>query len=341
MRREATVAGEGRKVRTIEVAAQAGISQSTVSRALAGDPRISQATKDRVLEAAERLGYRPNLIARGLKNRTTGIVGVVVTDLDSPYHAHALRLLIDEMGVQGLAPLVFSCNAAERAGAVIGRLAGYQVDAVIALAAPFDTEIVKSCRGMGRPLVLMNDHEGEAALGIVAGDGHRGGALIAAHLVECGARSFGFFAGEDSTRISQEREDGFRAGLRALGFACTRRAAASYDYAAAAAAAEALLQDPPDAVFCANDTLAQALVDTARLRFGMRMPQDLLVAGYDNSALASRPVYGLTSVDQGLEEMAARAVAMVIQMLAAPQAPPPRVVVPPRLVIRNSTRASD
>lgn len=241
------------------------------------------------------------------------------------------------MGVQGLAPLVFSCNAAEWAGAVIGRLAGYQVDAVIALAAPFDTEIVKSCRSMGRPLVLMNDHEGEEAPGIVVGDGRQGGALIASHLVERGARNFGFFAGEDTTRISHEREAGFRARLRELGHDCTRRITSGYDYTAAASAAEALLQNPPDAVFCANDTLAQALIDTARLKFGLSVPRDLMVAGYDNSALARRPVYALTSVDQGLAEMAARTVAMVIQMIDAAQEPPPRVVVPPRLVIRNST----
>lgn len=332
------MAREGRKIRTTEVAAQAGISQSTVSRALADDPRISQATKDRVLEAAERLGYRPNLIARGLKNRATGIVGVVVTDLDSPYHAHALRLLIDEMGAQGLAPLVFSCNAAERAGVVIGRLTGYQVDAVIALAAPFDAEIVKSCRSMGKPLVLMNDHKGAEALGIVAGDARCGGALIAGHLVDHGARSFGFFAGEDRTSISHEREAGFRGRLRELGFDCTRRASSSYDYAAAARAAEALLAAPPDAIFCANDTLAMALIDTARAKFGLSIPGDVMVAGYDNSALAARPIYDLTSVDQGLEAMTAHTVAMAIGMIREPQEPPARVVVTPRLVIRTSTQ---
>lgn len=325
------------KVRSIEVAALARASASTVSRVLSGDKRISQATRERVLAAAAELGYQPNLIARSLKNSSTGIVGVVVTDLDNLYHAHTLKLLIDEMGDRGLAPLVFACHKRERASTVISRLMSYQVDAVIALAAPFSAEIVKSCQSAGKPVVLMNRYDGTEEISLVAGDGIKGGALVADHLAAAGARRFAFFAGEDHTRISSDREHGFKQRLSELGHDCSLRAASAYLHAAAFKAATELLEERPDAVFCANDTLAFALMDAARHSFGLRVPQDLTIVGYDNSELAAWPSYNLTSVDQSLEEMTLLAVQETLALISDPEFIPTRRMVTPKLVVRGST----
>jgi LacI family transcriptional regulator len=329
----------GDKVRAREVAALAQASQSTVSRVFAGDTRISEATRQRVFAAAKELNYQPNLIARSLKNASTGIVGVVVTDLDNPYHAHTLKLLIDEMSDRGLAPLVFACNSGDRAGAAIGRLMSYQVDAVIGLAAPFDTEIVARCAVGRKPLVLMNRYAGPEPVHVIGGGARRGGALVADHLVARGGRRFGYFAGEDSTCISQDREAGFRERLAVHGHDGIARAASRYGYAEAYAAAGALLAARPDAVFCANDTLAFALIDRARDDFACRVPEDLLVVGYDNSAVAHWPPYTLTSVDQNLDVMVAEAVTTALTLIEAPATPPRQREIEPRLVVRASTDA--
>lgn len=325
------------KIRSIEVAALAQASASTVSRALAGDKRISQATRDRVFAAAAQLGYQPNLIARSLKNSSTGIVGVVVTDLDNLYHAHTLKLLIDEMGERGLAPLVFACHERGRADAVISHLMSYQVDAVIALAAPFSAEIVRNCQSAGKPVVLMNPYDGPEDISLVAGDSIRGGAMVAEHLVAQGARRFAFFAGEDHTRISHDRELGFTQRLAELGHACSHRVGSAYLHAHAVKAAMELLDQRPDAVFCANDTLSFALMDAARCSRELRVPHDLMVVGYDNSELAAWPSYNLTSVDQSLVEMTSLAVKETLALIADPDATPTRRVVTPRLVVRGST----
>jgi DNA-binding LacI/PurR family transcriptional regulator len=329
--------GKQEKVTSIEVAARARASASTVSRALAGDPRISEATRLRVLAAAEELGYRPNLIARGLKNKASGIIGVVVTDLENSYHAHVLRLLVDELGESGFAPLVFSCNARQSAETVMSRLMGFQVEAVIALAAPFDVEIVQTCRRSGKPLVLMNRYDGPEPVATIVGDSRAGAAMLADHLIAQGARSFGFFAGDASTSISRDRESAFVERLAEAGFTCRARAASSYDYDSARAAAADLLATPPDAVFCFNDTLALALMDAARHDFGYSVPDDLMIAGYDNSILAGRPSYDLTSVDQSLPELVARTVARARGLVAGPDMILPSEVVAPRLVPRGST----
>ncbi|MCO5071786.1 MAG: LacI family DNA-binding transcriptional regulator [Rhizobiaceae bacterium] len=326
---------DGRKIRSLEVAERAQISRSTVSRVLSGDPRISEATRARVLAAADELGYQPNLIARGLKNQSTGIVGVVVTDLDNSYHAHALQLLIEKMGEKRLAPLVFAGNSVEGAESAIARLMSYQVDAVIALAAPFSQSIIAACRTGSKPLVLMNRHEGEESVSAVGGDGAAAGAMVADHLVARGARSFAFFGGDDSTKISMERQTGFADRLAAhsfsLGTVCTSR----YSYDPARRAAVSVLSAAPDAVFCANDTLAMALADAARERDAGPPP---MIVGYDNSALAARPLYDLTSVDQNLEEMTSRTVETALAMVFDSQAPTVRLTISPFLVERGSTR---
>lgn len=331
------MAKDNKRASSIEVAALAQASPSTVSRALAGDKRISQATRDRVLAAARELSYQPNLIARSLKNRSTGIVGVVVTDIDNMYHAHTLKLLINEMGERRLAPLVFACNATEGADAVISRLMSYQVDAVIALAAPFSADIVRSCKAGGKPLVLMNHYDGPEDVSIVAGDSVAGAAMVAEHLVERGAKSFAFFAGNDSTLISQDRELGFSRRLNELGHSCERRATSSYSYAQAYEVAGELLQSPPDAIFCSNDTLAFALMDAARKKFGYKIPDDIMIVGYDNSSVAAWPSYDLTSVDQALEEMASQTVTTTLAMVGSADAQSIRKVVLPLLIRRGST----
>lgn len=329
------MSSDGRKIRSFEVAERAQISRSTVSRALAGDPRISEATRQRVMAAAAELGYQPNFIARGLKNQSTRIVGVVVTDLDNPYHAHALQLLIEKMGGQGLAPLVFACNSGEGAENAIERLMSYQVDAVIALAAPFSRQIVDACLAGRKPLVLMNRHEGDATVSVVGGDGMWAGGMVADHLVGRGARSFAFFGGEDNTAISAERHTGFAERLRENGMSLAAVASSRYRYDDARRAAGSILQAAPDAVFCANDTLAMALADTARAT-GTRMP---MIVGYDNSALAARPVYDLTSVDHNLDEMTSRTVEAALASAYDPDAPALRLTIRPHLVERGSTRA--
>ncbi|MFD2238094.1 LacI family DNA-binding transcriptional regulator [Aureimonas populi] len=323
------------KVRSFEVAELAQISRSTVSRALAGDPRISESTRARVRAAAAQLGYQPNLIARGLKNRSTGIVGVVVTDLNNPYHAQALQLLVGKLGARRLAPLVFVGDTAEGAESAIERLMSYQVDAVIALAAPFSGQIVRACRAGRKPLVLMNRHDGDEDVSVVSGDGVAAGAMAADHLIAQGARTFAYFAGDDSTSISLDRETGFAERLAENGFELSARLSSRYSHAHALDVAADLLRSGAQAIFCANDTLAFALMDAARgMTGGARRP---LVVGYDNSALAGWPVYDLTSIDQNLEDMTSLTVETAHSMVAAPASPPRRHVISPHLVQRGSS----
>lgn len=332
--REAELDSDGKRIRSFEVAERAQISRSTVSRVLSGDPRISEATRERVLAAAAELGYRPNLIARGLKNQATGIVGVVVTELDNAYHAHALQLLIEAMGARRLAPLVFAGRSAEGAEKAIERLMSYQVDAVIALAAPFADPIVAACAAGQKPLVLMNGYDGPGNVGAIGGDNAAAGRMVADLLIARGGKRFGYLGGEDATAISRERADGFVQGLSDAGHTIATTRICRYDYDTALPVAQDLLTEGVDAVFCANDTLACALSDAARVIGGPRP----LIVGYDNSALAARPIYDLTSVDHDLPRMIARTVETAQAMIAHPTAQPPRDTIMPFIVERGSTR---
>lgn len=325
-----------KKVRSFEVAELAKISRSTVSRALSGDPRISEDTRARVHAAAAKLGYQPNMIARGLKNQTTGIVGVVVTNLDNAYHAHALQLLIEKLGERKLAPLVFVGHTARGAESAIDRLMSYQVDAVIALAAPFSEEIVSACSAGKVPLVLMNKYDGEQDVSFVCGDSMLAGRMAADHLIEGGATSFGYFAGEDTTSISRDREAGFVQRLQQRGFALSARTSSRYSHEQALIAARSLLNGEADGIFCANDTLAFALLDARRTERSEKCP---LILGYDNSALAAWPSYDLSSIDQNLEKMTTVTVDIVRGMIVGGTRQTFQQVIEPYLVERGSTLA--
>ncbi|WP_277749146.1 LacI family DNA-binding transcriptional regulator [Paenirhodobacter populi] len=338
------VLDQGRKkIRSFEVAERANISRSTVSRVFSGDPRISEETRSRVMAAATELGYRPNLIARGLKNSRTGIVGVVVTEIGSAYHSLALQMLVEKMASARLAPLVFVGKTQQGTGNAIARLMSYQVDAVIALAAPFADDIVEACKAGKKPLVLMNDYSGAENVATVGTDNYLAGQMVAKHLIARGARRFAFFGGQDGTDISNKRSRGYSDTISEAGHSLSLWSTAHFDYVEALAAARDLarqaLDSRVDAIFAANDTLAFALSDVLRdiAPPGSSLP---LLVGYDNSAMSNWPGYDLTSVDHNLDDMIDLSIQTAINMADDPFAPAPKRLIQPVLVARGSTSSN-
>ena len=327
------------RVRSYEVASLANISRSTVSRALSGDPRIPAATRERVLKAAAQLGYTPNLIARSLKNQKTGIVGLVISELENPFYALLLDVINRRLEDNGLASLLFVCPDIERFDDIVPRLMSYQVDAVIVATGPLSSTIADSCRAAAKPLVYVNRYGQHSGASAVTGDNVHGGEIVAAHLIASGARTFGLMAGLEGTSTNRDREIGLRGALADRGIVDVRRVTGHYSYEGAVAAAHHLLsQARPDAVFCANDAMACCLMDIARAEYGLRIPQDLSIIGYDNTPIAALPAYELSTVDQDIEKMAATTVDTVVSLIDEVDAPAQHHLIQPRLVVRKTTR---
>lgn len=329
-----------RSVRSIDVARLAGVSRSAVSRAFTKDAYVSDETKRKVLEAANLLGYQPNAIARSLISRRSNIVGVVVSELSNPFYALVLESLSLQLQNAELASLLICSRDAREIDASIPRLLAYQVDGVIIAAAPLSSTSAAQCSSAGIPVILINRYVEYDDVSAVFSDNLAGGRAVADHLVNGGHTRIAFMAGLENTSSSRDRESGFVSRLTEHRMFLYAREVGNYKYQDGVIAARRLLSlDPkPDAIFCANDVMAIAAMDVARREFGLGIPKDLSIAGYDNVQAASSAGYDLTTVDQNIDLMAKDAVSMLLRHIAAPPPRAARRLVPSRLVERGSTR---
>ncbi|WP_311200336.1 LacI family DNA-binding transcriptional regulator [Jannaschia sp. W003] len=327
-----------------DVAREAGVSQSAVSRVFTDGASASPAMAGRVREAAERLGYRPNVLARSLITGRSRIVGLVVGYLDNPFYADAIDKLSAALQSEGYHLLIFTTGRSmPDLDRIVGELIDYQVDGLIAASANISGELVRRCEAAGLPLVLFNRGiEGGGATAVTSAN-REGGALVAEFLVAGGHRCFGHVAGWHGSSTGRDRLEGFRAGLEARGARLHHCAPGDYDRAAAAEATRAMMGAacPPDAIFAANDHMAFAVLDCLRHDLCLRVPGDVSVVGYDDVSVAAWPAYALTTVRQSSRRMVEATVRELLAHMAAPARPPVRVEVEGPLVVRESARVPE
>jgi DNA-binding LacI/PurR family transcriptional regulator len=323
-----------------DVARLAGVSRSAVSRAFTEGAYIAEETKAKVLEAARVLGYRPNAIARGLSGRRTKIIGIVLGQLENPFYAEMLEELTRLLQARGLAPLLFLSDPANM-DELVATLLAYQVDGVLLPAATLSSRMAVQCERSGTPVVMVNRYSRHESISSVAGDNLGGGASVAELFIRQGNRQIAYIGGLPDTSSDNDREQGFRKTLSAHGIVPVAALPGYYTHEGGAAAAREMLRtSTPEAIFCANDVMAMAALEVAEREFGMAVPKDLVIAGYDNSKQAGWPLYSLTSVDQNVPEMAAQAVNLLIEHIADLAMPTRHLVVPSKLVERRSTERS-
>lgn len=320
-----------------DIAREVGLSQSTVSRALRGDPRVAPETLARVREAAERLRYVPDAAARSLSSGRTQTVGVVVADIANPFYPEIVEVLHGELLHEGYATVLLN----EPLGADLARqLRGRTVDGLIVVAATLDATFVEQLPQMGIPLVLLNRYVDGAAVDRVLSDNVAGGALAVEHLLGLGHRRIGLIAGPANTSTARDREQGMRAALARHGVAfdeALRREGSFTHHSGHQHCIELLrLPQPPSAIVCASDVVAFGALDAAK-RLGARVPDELSVIGYDDLAMAGWEAFALTTVRQPLTQMAKRAVRVLLERLERGASPPQREIFPPQLVKRETT----
>ncbi|PWS35625.1 LacI family transcriptional regulator [Falsiroseomonas bella] len=323
-----------------DVARLAGVSQSAVSRAFTPGASIARETRARVEDAARALGYRPNAIARSLTTRRSRIIGVAAAYLQNHFYPDVLEALSKGLQARGYHLLLFTPDAARDADPLLQEVLAWQVDALILASTTLSSALAGQCRAAGIPVLLFNRTSRHADVSSVTGENLRGGRLIAEFLVAGGHKRLAFIAGIENSSTSRDREAGFTGWLAEHGHAPPLREVGLYDFEAASAAARRLLarSDRPDAIFVANDHMATAVSEVARHEFGLRIPRDLSLVGFDDTGPARWPSFSLTSFAQPLHPMVDAAVAMVCEMIEDPAAPTRHQVVPGELVVRGSAR---
>lgn len=307
------------RVTSLDVARRAGVSQSAVSRAFTPGASVAFATREKVLEAARELGYRPNAIARSLITSRSRIIGVAMGYLDNQFYPEVLERLNSRLQTLGYQVLLFTGFKEREADPGIMQILQYQVDGLILASTTLSSALAEECAAAGVPIVLFNRTTERAAVSSVTSDNRRGGERVADFLLAAGHRSFGYVAGIAGSSTNRDREAGFRKRLRDAGFDPEKliRVEGYYSHEGAKAAARELFarRKLPEAVFCANDHMALAVMDVARYEYALRIPEDVSIVGYDNAGPGQWGSYALTTVEQPVDVMVGAAIDMLLQQI--------------------------
>lgn len=272
-----------------EVARAAGVSVATVSRVLNASGPVHADTARRVHDVVRRLRYVPHGGARSLITSRTHTVGVVLPDLYGEFFSEVIRGLDAAARRHRYHLLVSSTHAdADELAALLRAMRG-RVDGLVLMSPDVDAEALAAHLPDGLPVVLLNCAAADGAAAAIAVDNHGGASAIVRHLVELGHRRIALLAGAERNLDAQERRRGYRAALAAAGIALPPEYEVVGDFSEAgghAAAARILALDPrPTAVFAANDAMAIGALSALRAA-GMRVPEDIAVAGFDDIPLA-------------------------------------------------------
>jgi DNA-binding LacI/PurR family transcriptional regulator len=343
MTRAFTRASQARPATAVDVARLAGVSQSAVSRAFTPGASVARETKERITAAARELGYRPNAIARSLITRRSRIIGVVAAYLQNHFYPDVLERLSARLRDEGYHIMLFTADTHTAADPVLAEIIQYRLDGLILASTTLSSALAAECRAAGIPVLLFNRTTETADVSSVTGENERGGALIAEFLAAGGHQRMAFVAGVENSSTSRDREAGFNAWLTRHLRGTPLRAVGHYTMAGAAAAARELLSRPdrPDAIFCGNDHMAIAISEVARHEFGLRIPEDLSLVGFDDVGPAAWKTFDLTSFSQPVETMVDAAVSTILALIEQPEQPPRRLIAQGELIVRGSARLPD
>ncbi|MDH2433059.1 LacI family DNA-binding transcriptional regulator [Pokkaliibacter sp. MBI-7] len=325
-----------RKVTASDVAARAGVSKWTVSRAFVEGASISPDSLQRVKQAAEELGYRPNLLARSLSKKRTNIVGVVMDEFTNPNVLEVLDEVSRQLQRKGYSTMLLNINAQLNYKPALLLADQFQVDGVIFLGTSLPDELLHLIQDIRHiPLIVLYRNSTLPGIQVVNTDDFDGGEQLAGVLLQQGYQRMGYMAGPPSGSTQLERINGFSHRLAQAGLQVEQvLEAGSYLRQRGYETMTAYLQVTDegqwlDALFCENDNLALGALDALR---AAGCEGRIAVVGFDGTELGSSPSYNLTTYRQPFEQLTAEAIRQLEQ--AEPQAG--RFLAKGELVIRSS-----
>jgi DNA-binding LacI/PurR family transcriptional regulator len=323
--------------RLADIAALAGVTPATVSRALSGHAQISPATRQKVLAIAHDHGFRINQTARNLRLGRTQAIGVVIPlghpsaqRVSDPFYTALIGLLMEGLALRGHAMLL-STGAPEDAGWLDSLALSGRVDGIIVLCQSDQDARLREVARAYRPLIVW----GEAAEGYccVGTDNRAGGRLATEHLLAAGRRRIAYAGMTDIPELAA-RQAGYLAALAAAGVAPGPQIAVPLSFDPQGAQADmGAIDTAIDAVVAASDVIAMGVI-RALAGSGRTVPGDVAVIGYDDVSLAAHVMPALTTVRQDLEQAASIMLDLLFRRIDGEE--PASVRLPPQLVVRQS-----
>jgi len=321
-----------------DVSRLAGVSASTVSRVIRGSTPVEESKRLRVLEAVERLNYRPNLIARGLRNRSGKLIGLMVPEIMNETFAAFISHVEEACVKRGFTMILGNTHedpAIEEK--VVNNLVGMNVDGII-ISGVSDASAVMGILKASRVPVVGIDRalEDEQADRVLAGN-REAGEMAASYFWHMGHRSLVCISGPESIRLSRERLEGFAAFFAQRGIEVNHISGEKFDYESGIECVRRVLERGIDftGIWAENDMFAIGAMRELQ-RQGRRVPEDISIIGMDDIKTAQMVQPALTTVRQPYREISETAVAFLLERIEKPGAAARRVVIAPELVIRDS-----
>lgn len=324
-----------------EIAKAADVSSMTVSRALNRDARVREETRKRIVKIAEKLKYRPNRIARVLVSKRSNLISLIVPDIKNQFFAELARGIEDKAREYGV-HIIFSStdNKSENLKNYIRYMLEMGVDGFILASVRLREPIVKELAQQRFPVVLVNRKLAGEYVNYVVIDNFKGAYLITEHLIKCGYRKIGIIMGSSEMSTGRDRMGGYRKALSDYNLPLKNefviQGTFARDTGYEGARRLLALKDRPDAIFAGSDNFALGVFD-ATYEIGIKIPDDIALAGFDDTEFSANTRIGLTTVSQRKYEMGSMGFRILIDLIEGEQKDyVNRIVLEPRLIIRDS-----
>jgi LacI family transcriptional regulator len=328
------------KVTIVDVARESGVSYSTVSRVLNGFENVKESTRQRVLEAAERLGYVANLQARSLAGGRSQIIGLLVPTLDNGYITEIIRGIDEELAKSNYDLMLYTTHRHHgKESLYVNTISNGLTDGLILIVPLVPDVYLNELEQQNFPHVLIDQSNITGKSSVVDATNWQGAYDITQYLIKLGHKQIGFITGLMELSSSGDRLEGYKAALNDYYLPFKEELVVKGDFWQDGGhdAAQILLDLPeiPTAIFAANDLMAFGVMDAVRER-NLNIPEDISIAGFDDIShtLITHPK--LTTVHQPLNQMGRVAVQMLLEHIENPERPPRRVTLATRLIIRDS-----
>lgn len=325
-----------------DIAQMSGVSRSTVSRVINGDPGVSDRTRKKVLDLIQNIGFQPNLAARGLAAGRTRVIGLVIpTGLTAIFSDPYFPLVI-----QGVSA---ACNAREYSVMLWLAEPEYErrtisqvlynglIDGVIVSSMLMDDPLIERLLESQRPFITIGRHPSDNRHNFVDADNRSGAYQGVSYILHTGRRRVAMITGPSNTIAGRDRLQGYQDALRGRGLELQPELVVEGEFSDISGylAMKRLLAQRPDAVFVASDAMAIAAMRAIQEE-GLGIPDDIAVVGFDDIPNAATSTPPLTTVRQPIQKTGSVAAEMLIERIENPETQPCRIILPTELVIRSS-----
>ncbi len=324
-----------------DVARASGVSYATVSRVLTGFEFVKETTRQRVMEAAEHLGYVANLHARSLVGGRSQIIGLLVPNLDNGYVGTITQGIDKELARANYDLMLYTSHRHPgKESFYVNAIANGLTDGLLLVAPLVPTAYLEALRKQDFPYVLIDQVDNTENSSFVESTNWQGAYDATRYLVALGHTRIAFIKGWSAVQSAADRLQGYKAALADSGISVQEELIVEGDYQQRTGheSAKRLLQNlrpPPTAIFASNDMAAFGAMDAAR-ECGLRIPHDISIMGFDDIPQASFVYPKLTTVRQPLEQMGQIAVKMLLERIEDGSRPPQHVALATQLIIRDS-----